>query len=70
MESTHGKLCTGLSDGLSRDNTYCLTDLNRLAGSHVCPVTFGTDPNMGTAGKDGTDLHLLHRRSVLVYAYA
>ena len=56
MERTHGQLCTRLTDGLSGNNTDCLTNLYRLSGSHVGTVAFRADTQMGFAGKDSTDL--------------
>ncbi len=50
MEGTHGKLCTGLTDGLRRNDADSLTDLNRLAGRHIRAVTLRADTHMGTAG--------------------
>ena len=41
MESTHGKLCTRLTDGLCGDDTDCLSDLHGLTGCQVGAVTFG-----------------------------
>ena len=66
MESSHGKLCTGLTDGLCSDNTNSLTYLNSLTGCHVGTVAFCTDSGVGTAGQNGTNLNLLDRLTLLV----
>ena len=47
MESTHGKLCTGLTDGLCRDDSDCLTNLYRLAGCHVGSIALSAHTDMG-----------------------
>ena len=59
MESTHGKLCTRLTDRLCCDNTNRFTNLYRLTGCHVGTVTFCTDTDFASAGKNGTDLHFI-----------
>ena len=68
MEGTHGKLCTGLTDGLSSDDTNCFTHLYRFAGSHVGSVTLRTDTHMGFTCKRRTDLDLSKGLTVFVYA--
>ena len=47
MEGTHGQLGTRLTDGLSRDNADCLTNLYRLAGCHVGTVALCADTDVG-----------------------
>ncbi len=42
MEGSHRKLCTGLTDGLSRNNSDCLTDLNKVAVCKVSTVALST----------------------------
>ena len=80
MEGTHRKLCTGLTDRLSCYDTYCFTDLNSLAGSHVRAVAFCTDTVMAAAGKYRTYLnafrdhlariiHFVKQNSVAVNAF-
>ena len=49
MEGTHGKLCTGLTDRLCSDDTYCFTYLNSFTSSHVGAVALRTDTVSGTA---------------------
>ena len=68
VEGTHGQLGTRLTDGLGRDDTYRLSYLHRLAGSHVGSIALGADTDPGTAGKDGTDLDFLQRIAILVHA--
>ena len=41
------------------------TDLHRLAGRHVGAVALRADADMGAAGQNGTDLHILIRLAVL-----
>ena len=69
MESSHGQLGTGLTDGLCSNNTYCLTNLNSLSCCHVGAVALCTDTHMGTAGQNGTNLHCLNGFALLVYAH-
>ena len=68
VECSHGQLRTGLTDGLSRDDTDGFADLDRLAGSHVGAVALDADAVLGTAGEDRADLDLVDRSSVLVDA--
>ena len=70
MEGSHGQLGTGLTDGLSSDDTDCLTYLNSLAGSHVCTVTLCTDSHMGTTGQNGTNLYGFNGLTLFIYAHA
>ena len=51
MESTHGQLCTWLTDRLCCDDTNRLTNLYRLTGSHVRTITFCADTNLALTGK-------------------
>ena len=60
MECTHCQLCTGFTDGLSRDDTYGFTDTYISAGSHVRTVTFCTDTNFGTACQYSSDPYFFH----------
>ena len=69
MESTHGQLCTWLTDRLCCNDTNRLTNLYRLTGSHVRTITFCADTNLALTGKDGTDLQFVDRSACLV-AYA
>ena len=66
VESTHGKLCTWLTDRLSSDDTDRFTNLYRLAGCKVRTVTFRTDTNFTFTCKDCTDLNFLDRSACLV----
>ena len=66
VESTHGKLCTWLTDRLSSDDTDRFTNLYRLAGCKVRAVTFRTDTNFTFTCKDCTDLNFLDRSASLV----
>ena len=59
VESTHGKLCTWLTDRLSSDDTDRFTNLYRLSCSHVCTVTFCTNTYMALTGKNCTDFHCI-----------
>src|SRR5699024_1128616 len=70
MEGTHGKLCTRLTDGLCRDNSDSLSDLNALACRHVGSVALRADTDLGLTGQDCTDLDLLKRLAVLVHTLA
>ena len=56
MEGTHGQLGTGLTDRLGGNDADRLTDLDHFTGRHVGAVALGADPQVGTAGQDGTDL--------------
>ncbi len=58
MECTHGKLCTRFSDRLCSNNTNCFSYLYRLFCCHVRSITFCTNTNVGTTGKNRTDLNL------------
>ena len=69
MEGTHGKLCTGLADRLSRDDTYGLAHLYRLACSHVRAVALRADAHFTFTCKNGTDLHLINRAALCVHAF-
>ena len=69
MECSHGKLCTRLTDGLCGDNTDRFTNLYRLTGCHVGTVTFRAYTHVGTAGKNGTDLHTCNRISLFINAF-
>src|SRR5450830_63269 len=42
VERAEGELRTGFADGLSRDDTDCLSDLNIIAGGQVTAVAHGT----------------------------
>ena len=70
MEGTHGKLCTGFTDRLRCNDTNRLAYLNSFTGSHVCTITLCTDTYMRAAGKNGTDLNLLNRLSLLIHTNA
>ena len=63
MESTHGQLCTWLTDRLCSDDTDGLTNLYRLTGSHVCAIALRTHTNLTLTAQDGTDLNLLNSTS-------
>lgn len=58
MERSHRQLCTGLAYRLSRDDTDCFTDRNRLAGCKVRAVALDADAVLGLAGKQRTNLYL------------
>ena len=58
VERSHRQLCTGLAYRLSRDDTDCFTDRNRLAGCKVRAVALDADAVLGLAGKQRTDLYL------------
>src|SRR5699024_3517104 len=68
MEGTHGQLCTGLTDRLSRDDTYGLAHLYRLACSHVRAVALRADAHFTFTCKNGTDLHLLDGTALCVHS--
>ena len=59
MECTHCQLCTGFTDGLSRDDTYGFTDTYISAGCHVGTVAFCTDTNFGTTCQYSSDPNFL-----------
>src|SRR5699024_10484794 len=67
MEGTHGKLCTWLTDGLSRNNTDRFTYLYWLTSCHVGAVTFCADTDLALTGKDCTDLHCIVWLAVFSY---
>ena len=60
MEGTHGELCTGLADGLSRDDTNSLADRNGHAVRKVSAVALAARAVLGAAGEDGADLDALN----------
>ena len=51
MERTHGKLCTGLADRLSGDDTYSLADCNGLTVSKVSSVALAAGAVLSAALK-------------------
>ena len=62
MEGSHGKLSTGLTDGLSGNNTNSLTDCDCLTCCEVGAVALGADSLLGFTLKDRTDLDLFCAR--------
>ena len=70
MEGTHGKLGTGLTDGLCRDDSDRFADLHLFTGRHVGSVALRTDSVMGTAAKNRSDLHLFNGISLFIHANA
>ena len=70
MESTHGQLCSGLTDGLGGNDAYRFTHLNGFAGGHVGAVALSTDSHMRTAGENGTDFDGLDGLALPVHARA
>ena len=69
VEGSHGQLGTRLTDGLCSDDADCLTNLNRFAGCHVGTIALCADAELGTTGKDRTDLYFLDGLAILVNAY-
>ena len=67
MESTHGQLCTRLTDRLSSNNTNRLSNLYRLTCCHVGAVTFCADTDFTFTGKNCTDLNLINCSALCVY---
>ena len=60
MEGTHRQLSTGLTDRLSGDDTYRLTDGDGLTVRQVRAVALLADAVLGAAAEDGTDLDALY----------
>ena len=70
MESTHGQLCTRLTDGLCGDDTYRLTNLNSFSCCHVGTITFCTDTNFTFTAQNRTDLDLVVRFAFCIDTFA
>ena len=58
VERSHRQLCTGLAYGLSRNNTDCFADRNRLARCKVGAVALDAHAVLGLAGEQRTNLYL------------
>ena len=58
MEGTHGQLGTGLADGLCRDDTDGLAQLDGLTVCHIAAVAVCADTHLGAAGQQAADLQL------------
>ena len=57
MEGTHGKLSTGLTDGLRCDNTDSLADSDRQAVGHILTVALSAHTVTTTASKSRSDIN-------------
>ena len=57
MESTHRELSTGLADGLRRNNSDCLTDVNKLAVCKVSSVTLCANADFAVAFEGTSDFN-------------
>ena len=58
VEGSHCKLSTGLTDGLSSDNTDCFAYGYGLARCKVCAVALDAYAVLRAAGKERTNLNL------------
>ena len=57
MEGSHGKLCSGLTDGLCSNGSHCFTHFNRLSCCKVCSVALCANSRFGTAGQYRTNFY-------------
>ena len=62
MECTKSKLCTRLTNSLSCDDTYSLTQLYHAGSSQITAITLHADTLLALAGKYRANLNTLNRR--------